>query len=146
MQQVRLALDPDEVNYEAAATLGPDALPHLAVLVAGDDPGLASKAAYLAGRLSHPGSADVVARAADSPDVRVREAAAAAARFLPPDRASGILARLVLDADIGVQKLAARSIPHSPSQELRANLAQAVERAGQTPIRRALAEALNKIR
>jgi hypothetical protein len=146
MQQVRRALDPDEVDYEAAAALGPEALPHLAVLVTGDDPGLASKAAYLAGRISHPASADVVARAADSLDARVREAAASATRFLPPDRASTILAQLVLDPDVSVQKLAARSIPHAPSRELRASLAQAVERAGQTPIRRVLTEALDKIR
>src|SRR5262245_38625147 len=111
MQDVRRALDPDEVNYEAAASLGAEALPHLATLIAESEAGLAAKAAYLAGRLSVPESADVVAVAASSQDVRVRAAAASASAFLPPERASGILTRLILDGDVSVQKLAARSIP-----------------------------------
>ena len=51
MKQVRAALDPEEPDYEKAAKLGPEALPHLEKLISRKDPNLASKAASLAGMI-----------------------------------------------------------------------------------------------
>ena len=79
-EDIRAALDPDEPDYERAATLGADAAPHLSRLVRGDDLMLAAKAAYLAGRL---GFGEVVNEAARRDDVTVRIAAANTARNLP---------------------------------------------------------------
>jgi len=140
MADVRAALDPDEVDYPAASALGPDALPHLMTLVSGDDPGLAAKAAYLAGTLN---AADIVATAATSGDARVRVAAASAASMLPAPEASQVLTALVADGDTGVQKLALRSVPAAASPELRdtvAGLSQA-----DTPLGNMATEALNRI-
>ncbi len=122
MKDVRTALDPDEVDYAAARRLGPEALPHLAVLVREAEPGLAAKAAYLAGTLQGAQSEEIVALAASSGDARVRVAAATAAGLLAPESASRVLTRLVVDSDAGVQKLALRSVPASPSAELRSTV------------------------
>jgi hypothetical protein len=65
-EQVRAALTPEEPDYEAAAELGPEALPHLQRLVEGADPNLASKAAYLAGRIGDPEAASILETAAAS--------------------------------------------------------------------------------
>jgi hypothetical protein len=49
IEQVLDQLLPDEPDYGGAAErLGPEALPHLENLVRGEDPLMASKAAYLA--------------------------------------------------------------------------------------------------
>lgn len=124
MKDVRAALDPDEVDYAAAARLGPEALPHLAVLVREAEPGLAAKAAYLAGALQFQGeqAEEIVAMAASNGDARVRVAAASAAALLAPESASRVLNGLVVDSDAGVQKLALRSVPSSPSAELRSTV------------------------
>ena len=86
MNDVRRVLDAEEPNYDAAAKLGPDALPHLQALVAGPDPMLASKAAYAASLLEGALGESVVHAAAQSHNPVVRVAAAAAARNLPPSR------------------------------------------------------------
>jgi HEAT repeat protein len=110
MDQVRSFLDSDEPDYpEAARQLGPDALPHLQTLVAGNDPLLASKAAYLAGQLGTAQSSAVVALAAESPYPEVRVAAAAAARHLPAPQADTVLSTVLADSDVGVRKVALRS-------------------------------------
>ena len=145
MKQVRAALDPDEVDYAAAARLGPDAFPHLETLVAGDDPGLAAKAAYLAGRIRDERSAGVLERAAANRDARVRVAAAAAARDLPADAASRILTNLVLDADAGVQKLALGSVPDRASPELRATLERLSRTARNTALRTMSKDVLRRL-
>jgi hypothetical protein len=124
LEQVRAALDVDEPNYDQAAKLGPDALPHLGTLVRGPDAMLASKAAYLAGLIAGGGdrAADVVATAAASGDVRVRLAAASAAKHLAAARGSEVVESLLADADPGVRKLALQSMPASVSPELRQRL------------------------
>jgi hypothetical protein len=119
MEQVRAVLDPDEPDYEkGAAELGPDAIPHLQALVKGDDPMLASKAAYLASLIKSDASADVVREAAGSNVETVRVAAAAAARNLPSAKASEVLEGLVADADPGVRKVARDAVPKRPSSRL----------------------------
>lgn len=122
MQQVRKALDPEEPDYAKAAKLGPEALPHLAKLIAGKDPGLASKAASLTGMIGDESAARVLEKAARHKDVRVRVAAAHSARNLPAAAASRVLAPLVTDADVGVQKVALRSVPRTVTPELRAGV------------------------
>jgi HEAT repeat protein len=111
MEDVRRVLDPEEPNYEAAADLGPEALPHLEALVAGDDPMLASKAAYAASMLEGAAGQEIVRAAAQSDDPVVRVAAAAAARNLPAPSAREVLAGLVTDDDPGIRKVARASAP-----------------------------------
>jgi HEAT repeat protein len=111
MEDVRRVLDPEEPNYETAADLGPEALPHLEALVAGDDPMLASKAAYAASLLEGAAGQEIVRAAAQSDDPVVRVAAAAAARNLPAPSAREVLAGLVTDDDPGIRKVARASAP-----------------------------------
>jgi len=144
MADVRRALDPDEVDYEAAAALGADALPHLQELVESGDPGIAAKAAYLAGRINASGSEAVVALAATHGDARVRASAASAAGHLDDDATDRVIADLVLDDDAGVQKLALRSVPDQPSQGLRSQLQRAAETAPHETLRAIASAALEE--
>jgi HEAT repeat protein len=116
---VRQALQADEPRYrQLAAELGTDALQHLQKLIASEDSMLASKAAYLAGVIGSDAAIPILQQAAASADVKVRVAAAAAAAWLPSANASDVLASLVDDADVGVQKVALRSVPQTPSDYL----------------------------
>jgi len=126
MQDVLAVLEPEEPDYRAAAELGPESLPHLAELVRGDDPMLASKAAYAASMLEGNQGQEVVVAAARHGDSVVRVAAAAAARNLPPADASDLLVSLVSDDDPGVRKVARASAPAEMSAAL-------VERLDQAP-------------
>lgn len=104
--EVRALLDPDEPDYDAAALLlGPHDVEHLRTLVAGDDPMLASKAAYVTGMVDRGPTAEVLARAAAAEDVTVRVAAAATLRNVDADTAVEIGARLLEDPDEGVQRM-----------------------------------------
>lgn len=107
MQEVRRVLDPEEPKYDAAAALGPEALPHLAELIRGDDEMLASKATYAASLIQ--GGVDAVASAAESGNPIIRVAAAAAARNLPVQESQRVLARLSNDQDSGIRKVARTS-------------------------------------
>ena len=66
-------------------------IPYLRELVHGDDPMLASKAAYAASLLEGNRGQDVIAAAAEHSDAAVRVAAAAEARNLPASDASDVL-------------------------------------------------------
>jgi len=140
--QVLAALYPDEPDYEEAARrLGPDAAPLLLELVEGDDLGLASKAASLAGLLGTNRSVEVVAAAARSPQPVLRVAAAAALSNVP-NVPSDLAETLLVDSDAGVRKWALRSLETArpaglkgrvramaasdPEEELR-NLARRIE-------------------
>jgi HEAT repeat protein len=118
MNDVRAALDPEEPDYPKAAQLGPDALPHLEVLVNSGDTMLASKAAYLASLIKDAKAAEIVGTAAQSDDPAVRVAAAAAASNLTPSGASAVLVELVGDPDPGVRKVARASVPDKPTTKL----------------------------
>ena len=109
MQQVRSALEPEEPNYGEAAKLGPDALPHLKRLVRGDDPMLASKAAYLAGLIDSDKSPAVLADAAESSNPAVRVAAASGAAHLSAE-APELFEALLSDDDAGVRRNALKSV------------------------------------
>ena len=118
MKDVRAVLDPDEPDYQEAAKLGAEALPHLEVLVSSDDSMLASKATYLASLIKDAKSAEIVGRAARSDDPAVRVAAAAAAANLAASSASAVLLQLVTDRDPGVRKVARATVPDKPSAKL----------------------------
>ena len=109
LQQVLKQLDTDEPNYPALAALGPEAVPHLAALVRGEDPGIASKAAYLASLIQSDDSIEVLASAAASPHEAVRVAAAAGLSNMAPTQALPLTGHLLDDADPGVRKQALRA-------------------------------------
>ena len=145
MDQVRAALEPEEPNYPAAAQkLGPDALPHLERIITGDHPGLAAKAAYLAGLIGTERSMPAMDKAARSGQAPVRIAAAAAAQHLASEHAETVLLQLADDADAGVRKVAARSAPAGVSDALRARLAAhsmaAPQPAAKKPAKKAAAK------
>src|SRR5262245_20072554 len=94
-QQVLKQIDTDEPNYTALAALGPEALPHLATLVKSEDPGLASKAAYLASLIESDDAVEVLSSAATSPHDVVRVAAAAGLRNVSSPQATAVVDRLL---------------------------------------------------
>ena len=141
MDQVRSFLDPDEPDYpEAARQLGPDALPHLQTLVMGNDPLLASKAAYLAGLIGTAQSSAVVTSAAQSTYPEVRVAAAAAARHLPAPQAGTILSTALADSDVGVRKVALRSAAAVRTPGLKHRVQEMSKKDSSTVIRKLAAK------
>ena len=147
MKQVRAALDPEEPDYEKAAKLGPQALPHLEKLIAGKDPGLASKAASLTGMIGDEKAARVLEKAAKHRDVRVRVAAAHSAQHLPAPDASRILSKLMADKDVGVQKVALKSVPRGKlDPELRSSVETLARKKGEPGIQNLSKEVLARSR
>lgn len=109
IEQVLAQLNADEPDYQQAAQLGPDAVPHLIRVVQEGDPGLASKATYLAGLINADQSAAVLDLAARSVDPVVRIAAAASLGNLteiPIIPATSLLD----DQDPGVRRLTLESL------------------------------------
>ena len=100
-----------EPTAEELRALGPEALPYLATLAAGEDGWLAGRAAYAAAIIGGAEGAAVVEVAARHPAAETRVAAAAAARNLRPAQAAPVLVRLLDDADVGVRKFALMSAP-----------------------------------
>ncbi|HEX7241624.1 MAG TPA: HEAT repeat domain-containing protein [Longimicrobiaceae bacterium] len=146
LEQVRAALEAIEPDYPALARLGADAFPHLQTLARDPDPLLASKAVYLAGMIRDARSAEVVRTGAQSPDPRVRIAAASAARNLPAAEASAVLTTLVGDADLGVRKTVLKSVPADASADLRARVQAAARREPEAALRQLGDEALRRMR
>lgn len=112
-QQVLAELNQEEPNYcEAAAKLGPGAIPILRTLVQSEDTLLASKAAYLVsliqGDVEQSISVLLDAARSKSPEVRVA-AAAGASNFNKVD-VKDVLALLLSDKDIGVREQALKSL------------------------------------
>lgn len=122
MEQVRAALDPEEPNYEEAAQLGQEALPHLEALVQSADSLLASKATYLTSLIKGAKAAEIVKQASQSDDPVVRVAAAAATSNLSASAASTVLVNLVGDGDPGVRKVAQQQAQDRPSAKVMAAL------------------------
>jgi HEAT repeat protein len=123
MQQVLAHIDKDEPDYEkAAAELGPEALPHLAMIIEADDPLRAAKAAYLATLISDPAADEVVRKAANHSDAQVRVAVAHG--LLSADEAAPdeVLAKLLGDSDAGVRKTALRTVGKLNRPALRARV------------------------
>ena len=125
-EQVITALLPDEPRYDAAARLGPEALPHLSALVRGDDPNLASKAASLATRIKHPDSLQVLSEASEHPHVVVRIAAAGELWRLGSLGIGDLVARQLTDNDPQVRLLAVSSAVRAPAVPEVENRLQAI--------------------
>ncbi|MET3952701.1 hypothetical protein [Arthrobacter sp. UYEF36] len=123
MKAVVEVLESEEPNYDKAAALGHEALPHLQALVEGDDPMLAAKAAFAASLLEGDQGQDVVAAATRSGTASIRVASAAAARNLPAESASTILTDLVDDDDSGVRKVAVSPVPSAAPPQLAVKIA-----------------------
>jgi len=143
-EQVRAVLDLDEPDYDAAAQLGPDALPHLQRFVEGGDPNLASKAAYLAGRIGDPQAAPILELAAGSDDPVLRSAAAGGARHLPDEQANTVLLTLLDDDDPGVRKTALKAVPANPSQDIAAKVEVLREHESEPAVRELAAEVFDR--
>lgn len=122
MKDVRAQLDREEPDYEEASRLGPDAVPYLSELVNGPDAMLASKAAYLASLIKSERSNSVLEKAIRSPEPIIRIAAASGIRNLSEQDASKILDLFVEDKDLGVRKVALKSISGFKSPTLAAKV------------------------
>lgn len=116
MSQVLAELDKDEPNYSAAASLGPDALPHLRQITEAADVMRASKATYLAGLIGGAQATSIVEQAIAHNDPIVRVAAAHAFGS-GLDAPAPLLERLLDDADVGVRKLAVRAARKTPGRK-----------------------------
>ena len=68
LQDVINQLDREEPNYAQAARLGSEIIPHLRELIAGDNLGLAAKAAFLTGVIDGEESVQVLEIAARHPN------------------------------------------------------------------------------
>lgn len=128
MDEVRSFLDPDEPDYPAAAVaLGEDVLPELAELSAGDDPGLASKAVYLAGLIGGDRAPEILREAMGHDDPVVRVAAAGALRNLDDETALDLALELLSDEDAGVRKVTVQSAARLESPEVRSRVREVAE-------------------
>ena len=116
LAQIRKLIDVDEPDYEALAKrIGPAGIPQLQTIVKGSDPMLASKAAYLVSLIPGDRSIDVLTVAARSPHPTVRVAAASAVRNLHhTEKTVNLVSELLKDEDLGVRKVALRSIESRP--------------------------------
>jgi HEAT repeat protein len=108
--QVLAYLRQEETDYQAAAKLGPPALPVLRDIIKGTDEMLASKATFLVSMISSDETADIIKTAARHSSPLVRVAAASSAGKLKAEDAGAVLDLIMEDNDVGVSKLALRSI------------------------------------
>ncbi|MCH8153200.1 MAG: hypothetical protein IH830_12620 [Planctomycetes bacterium] len=145
MKDVRAHLELDEPDYDAAAEMGPDALPYLDNLVDGEDTMLASKATYLASLITHPDAVDVLRHAAAHADPVVRVAAAAAAKNVAVADANAVLEPLVGDGDAGVRKVAIKSVPDTPSPSLKHKVESAAADEADPDLRALCRDTLERI-
>jgi HEAT repeat protein len=128
LDDVRAFVEPDEPDYAGAAlALGPDALPFLAELAAGNDPMLASKAVYLAGLIGGDDATPILERAAEHHDPVVRVALAATIQNVDDNLTFDMARRLLGDPDLGVRRHTVMAASHIESAELRARLRSTVE-------------------
>ena len=109
MEQVLEKLAPIEPDYEDAARLGPDALPHLERLAEGPDTLMAAKAISLASLIGSGRSVQLLLTASRSAAPEIRAQAAWGVGNLPPEAAQRILPLLLDDADAGVRSVSLKS-------------------------------------
>lgn len=128
MDEIRAWLDPDEIDYPAAAAaLGQRAVPRLQELAGGTDNLLATKAIYLASLIGGDNAHRLVADAARQTDPVRRVAAASGLRNLTEDAALPLVGEFLADADPGVRKVALASAASFDSAEMRAQIRRAAE-------------------
>jgi hypothetical protein len=139
MQEVRSVLDQEPPDGSRVIKFGWDALIHLENLISDADPRLSLRAICLASMVRGDRSAAIVLGAARSSRLEHRIAAALAVRNLAPADACCALLLLLRDKDIGVRKMALRSVPAGMSTELRKNI-ETMAASDQHPGIRALAQ------
>lgn len=106
MQQVLAEIDREEPDYPALARLGSDALPHLKLIAAADDPLKASKAAYAATLIGGVAAVDLLRAAADHHDPQVRIAVAHGLQNMGASAPTDLVVKSLGDEDAGVRKRA----------------------------------------
>lgn len=135
---------PEEPDYESAAELGPDALPHLREIINGSDAMLASKATYVASLIEDDGAIAVLETAAHNEDVTVRVAAAAGVANLRGLGAAGVVERLLEDSDREVRRCALEAMPQVAGARLRNRLEVLQHEDPDESIRLAASKALDR--
>jgi len=146
MSQVRAMLQPDEVDYDAAKQLGPDALPFLMELVKGGDLNLATKAAYLASLIPSQESVAVVEAAAKSPEDVLRVAAASGIRNLQVRDVERITNLLKNDPEVGVRKVMLHSVVKFKSPQLAIHLQEMVDKDPEPQLRELAAKTVANLK
>lgn len=144
MEQVLARLNPDEPNYTQAAQLGSDALPHLKRLVEEGDPGLASKATYLASVINAEGSAAIVELAARSPQQVVRVAAAGSLGNLK-DIPSSLATSLLNDEDVGVRKWTLKVLEIHRPAGIKTKVQEIADSDSDTALRQLASQIINQL-
>ena len=125
INQVLDELFPDEPDYEGAVErLGLEALPHLEDIVKGEDPLMASKAAYLTSLIKDDRATVILKVAAKSKFPEVRTAAAFGTKNIADiSKATEIINSLKQDTDSAVRvqalkaEVAIKDINHSDRRE-----------------------------
>lgn len=138
MKDVRAALDPDEVDYAKAKSLGAAAMPFLMELVQGGDLGLASKATYLASLIKSEQTVAVLEAAAARNEPVLKAAAASGIRNLSVAHADRMLGLLKDDPDVGIRKVALQSAAKFKSPTIVAKIRQ-IAKSDPEPLLRDLA-------
>ena len=106
MQQVLAEIDREEPNYPAFAKFGAEALPHLKMIIAANDPLKAAKAAYAASLIGGADAIELLRVAAEHHDPQVRIAVAHGLQNLSNAAPSDLVLKSLNDVDAGVRKLA----------------------------------------
>lgn len=145
MQDVRAWLDADEVDYERAAELGPEAIPFLMELAQGGDLALAAKATYLASLIRTEQSMAVLESAAARNEPVLRVAAASAIRNLPEVQAERLVDVLRKDEDVGIRNMVLKSAQQFKSPEMEAKFQEMAERDPEPSIRELAASAVKEM-
>lgn len=141
-QDVYAELSREEPDYRQAAKLGAEAMPHLEAMIRGGDPMMASKAAYLVGLVGGDRAAAVLHESARHQSALVRVATASAVAHLPLESAAAPLEALLGDADLGVRKIALRSVKPGLPDRIRERVRGL---AAEGPLRDLSADVLRKI-
>ena len=102
---------------------------------------MASKATYMASLIEDPHSAEILRRAAGSDRAEVRVAAAGGASNLSPSAASDVLQPLLTDRDVGVRKVALKSVP----EEAPSGLPATVQSLSEADSNEAIRELSNRV-
>jgi HEAT repeat protein len=145
LDEVRANLQPEELDYPGAAErLGPEALPHLQQLAESPDVMIASKATYMASLIRGELAPRIIEAAGRRPEPAVRVAAATGLKNLHEHEAEPIVDRLLGDNDIGVRKMAVKSIGSFASPSMKTRLRQTAERDPEAHIRDLANRTLNK--
>lgn len=100
-------IEPDEGTYEG---IGPEEVGLLRELLDHEEAWLAARAVHALSRIDAGDARDAVRAATASPRMEVRVAVASAAETLHPELSDEVLSTLLEDANIGVRKIAVKSV------------------------------------